>query len=170
MVTMTDTTMTPSRLWKRMTAPQRLAAAHALWRDPESKDDQAQAAALIAQQLKFRAKTVNGLAAERKARYFAGVPGLPEPLAARMLVVYHLAEQRPMMAAFLDALGIAHDNGLIHEEAVTPDPGKIPAAAAAIAKDYPAHDVAIYLSTLLFQDPTAWAPLRDVPELAKETT
>jgi hypothetical protein len=166
---MTDTTLTPSRLWKRMTAAQRLAAAHALWRDDESKDDQTQAAAVIAQQLKFRAKTVNGLAAERKARYFAGVPSLPEALAARMLVVYHLAEQRPMMAAFLDALGIAHDNGLIHEEAVAPDPGKIPAAAAAIAKEYPAHDVSIYLSTLLFQDPTAWAPLRDVPEISKET-
>jgi hypothetical protein len=170
MTPMTDTAPTPSRLWKRMTAEQRLAAAHALWRDDETKDEQAQAATLIAQQLKFRTKTVNGLDADRKARYFAGVPALPDALAARMLVVYHLAEQRPMMAAFLDALGIAHDNGLIHEESVSPDPAKIPGAAAAIARQYPATDVSIYLSTLLFQDPTAWAPLRDVPELSKEAT
>jgi hypothetical protein len=167
---MTDPTMTPSRLWKRMTAEQRLAAAHALWRDDEAKDDQAQAAALIAQQLKFRVKTVNGLDNDRKAKYFASVPSLPDALAARALVLYHLAEQRPMMGAFLDALGIAHDNGLIHEEAVTPDATKIPAAAAAIAKQYPSHDVSIYLSTLLFQDPTAWGALRDVPELSKEAT
>ena len=153
-----------------MTAEQRLAAAQALWRDDETKDEQAQAAALIAQQLKFRTKTVNGLDADRKARYFAGVPSLPDALAARMLVVYHLAEQRPMMAAFLDALGIAHDNGLIHEESVSPDPAKIPGAAAAIGSRYPATDVSIYLSTLLFQDPTAWATLRDVPELSKEAT
>jgi hypothetical protein len=30
--------------------------------------------------------------------------------------------------------------------------------------------VSIYLSTLLFQDPEAWAALRDVPELSKEAT
>ena len=153
-----------------MTADQRRAAAHALWRDDEAKEDQAQAAALIAQQLKFRIKTVNALDTDRKARYFAAVPSLPDTLAARALVLYHLAEQRPMMGAFLDALGIAHDNGLIHEEAVTPDPAKIPDAAAAIARQYPAADVSIYLSTLLFQDPTAWGPLRDVPEVSKEAT
>jgi hypothetical protein len=166
---MTDTTPTPSRLWKRMTAEQRLAAAAALWRDDDAKDDQAQAAGLIAQQLKFRIKTVNGLDKDRKARYLASVPSLPETIAARALVLYHLAEQRPMMGAFLDALGITHDNGLIHEEAVTPDPTKIPGAAAAIAKKYPARDVSLYLSTLLFQDPASWGALREVPEVSKET-
>lgn len=165
---MTDTTLTPSRLWKRMTAEQRLAAAHALWRDDDAKDDQAQAAGLIAQQLKFRLKTVNGLDPDRKARYLASVPSLPETIAARALVLYHLAEQRPMMGAFLDALGITHDNGLIHEDAVTPDPTRIPAAAAAIARKYPAQDVSLYLSTLLFQDPASWGALREVPEVSKE--
>jgi hypothetical protein len=165
---MTDTTLTPSRLWKRMTPEQRLAAAHALWRDEEAKDDQAQAAGLIAQQLKFRLKTVNGLDQDRKARYLAGVPSLPEALAARALVLYHLAEQRPMMGAFLDALGIAHDNGLIHEDAVSPDPDKIAPAAATIARQYPARDVSLYLSTLLFQDPASWGALSGVPEVTKE--
>ena len=165
---MTDTTPTPSRLWKRMTAEQRLAAAHALWRDDDAKDDQAQAAGLIAQQLKFRLKTVNGLDKDRKARYLASVPSLPETIAARALVLYHLAEQRPMMGAFLDALGITHDNGLIQEDAVTPDPAKIPEAAAAIARKYPARDVSLYLSTLLFQDPASWGALREVPEVFKE--
>lgn len=167
---MTDTTPTPSRLWKRMTPEQRLAAAHALWRDDDAKDDQAQAAGLIAQQLKFRLKTVRGLDEDRKARYLAGVPSLPEALAARALILYHLAEQRPMMGAFLDALGIAHDNGLIHEEAVAPDPAKIPGAAAAIAREYPARDVSLYLSTLLFQDPASWGALHGVPEVSKEAT
>ncbi len=170
MSAMTDTTPSPSRLWKRMTADQRLAAAQALFHDDEAKDDQAQAAVLIAQQLKFRVKTVNGLDVDRKARYLAAVPSLPEPIAARALVQYHLAAQRPMMGAFLDALGITHDDGLIHEEAVAPDPAKIPGAAAALARDYPTRDVAIYLNTLLFQDPTAWGALQGVPEISEETT
>ena len=145
-----------------MTAEQRLRAAYALWRDEEATSDQLQAALLIAQQRKFRPKTVIGLDEDRKARHLASLTTLPEALAARMLVVYHLAEQRPMMGAFLDAIGIAHDNGVIRDDAVTPDPTKITAAAAAIATDYPAHDVSLYLSTLLWQDPVSWGALRGV--------
>jgi hypothetical protein len=162
---MTDTTLTPSRLWKRMTAAQRLRAASALWRDDQATNDHRQAALLIAKQMKFRPKTVSGLDDDRKARYLASVPELPEEFAARLLVLYHLAEQRPMMGAFLDALGIAHENGLIQEDAGTPDPAKTATAAAAIARAYPAHDVALYLNTLLWQDRAAWGLLQGVPEV-----
>jgi hypothetical protein len=162
---MTDTTLSPSRLWKWMTAEQRLRAASALWRDHDAASDQMQAALLIAKQKNFRAKTVLGLDDDRKARYLASVADLPEALASRLLVVYHLAEQRPMMAAFLDVLGIAHDDGLIQDDAVTPDPSKMASAAAAIAKEYPAHDVSLYLNTLLCQDPGSWGALRGAPEL-----
>jgi hypothetical protein len=159
------TTLTPSRLWKLMTAEQRLRAASALWRDAEATNDQAQAAQLIAKQMKFRPKTVAGLDADRKARYLTGVRDLPEELAARMLVLYHVAEQRPMMGAFLDAVGITHEDGLIEEDAAAPDPVKIAAAAAAIAREYPAHDVSLYLNTLLWQDPASWGLLQGVPEV-----
>jgi len=162
---MTDTTLTPSRLWKHMTLDQRTRAARAFWADPDATDDQVQAAFLIAQQKKFRPKTVIGLDVDRKAKHLATLGSMPEQIAARALVVYHLAEQRPMMGAFLDALGIAHENGLIREDAGTPDPAKMAAAAAAIAREYPAHDVALYLNTLLWQDPGAWGPLQAVPEV-----
>jgi hypothetical protein len=82
--------------------------------------------------------------------------------------VYHLAEQRPLMGAFLDALGIAHENGLIQEDEVKPDANKIAPAAAHIAKQFPADDVRIYLNTLLCQDPDTWSALRDVPEAQAE--
>ena len=139
-----------------MSAEQRLRAAQALHRDPDARNDQRQAAMIVAKQMKFRPKTVLGLDDDRKARYLAGVAELPEDLAARMLIVYHLAEQRPMMSAFLDALGIAHDNGLIHDDAVAPDPAKIATATATIAAAYPADDVALYLDTLRSQDPGTW--------------
>ena len=161
---MTDPTLTPARLWKRMSAEQRLRAASALWREKEATAEQMQATQLIAKQMKLRPKTANGLDPERKARYLTAVPDMPDVLAARLLAVYHLAEQRPMMGAFLDALGIAHENGLIQDETITPDAAKMPAAAAAIAKQYPGPDVAVYLNTLLLQDPEAWSALRDVPE------
>lgn len=161
---MTDTALTPSRLWKRMTADQRLRAAQALWSEAEAASDQAQATGLIAKHMKFRPKTVAALERDRKARYLAQVPNAPDDLAARLLVLYHLAEQRPMMTVFLDTAGIAHDDGLIREDAAAPDATKLAAAAAAIGGRYPAHDVALYLNTLLWQDPTAWQALGGLPE------
>ena len=163
---MTDTTLTPSRLWKQMTLDQRTRAAHAFWADPEATDDQVQAAFLIAQQKKFRPKTVIGLDVDRKARHLATLGGLPDAMAARALIVYHLAEQRPMMGAFLDALGIKHDQGLIEEEAVKPDPDKIGPAAALLAEQFPADDVRIYLNTLLSQDPETWGGLAGLPQIS----
>jgi hypothetical protein len=159
---MTDTTLTPSRLWKQMTADQKQRAARAFWTDEQAVDDQIQAALLIAQRKKFRPKTVVGLDVERKARHLASLAMLPDPLAARALIVYHLAEQRPMMGAFLDALGIAHENGLIQEDDVKPDASKMGAAAAAIGEKFPAADVSLYLNTLLCQDPGTWGALADV--------
>jgi hypothetical protein len=156
---MTETTLTPSRLWKQMTLDQRTRAARAFWADPEATDDQLQAALQIAQQKKFRAKTVIGLDVDRKSRHLATLGALPDQLAARALIVYHLAEQRPMMGAFLDALGITHENGLIKEESVKPDAAKVGPAAAQIAAQFPPDDVRIYLNTLLCQDPETWGAL-----------
>jgi hypothetical protein len=156
---MTETTLTPSRLWKQLTVEQRTRAARAFWEDPEATDDQLQAALLIAQQKKFRPKTVVGLDVDRKARHLATLATVPDQIAARTLIVYHLAEQRPMMGAFLDALGIAHENGLIQEDSAKPDTAKIGPAAAQLPKQFPAEDVRIYLMTLLCQDPETWGAL-----------
>jgi len=159
---MTQTTLTPSRLWKRMTSDQRQRAAHAFWSDPEATDDQVQAAFLIAQRKKFRPKTVIGLDLERKAKHLATVSGVPDQIAARALITYHLAEHRPMMGVFLDALGIAHENGLIQEDNVKPDAAKMAAAVKKVAAEFPKADVQMYLDTLLCQDPETWGALRDV--------
>ena len=161
---MSETTLTPSRLWKHMSLDQRTRIARAFWSDTEATDDQVQAALLIAQQKKFRPKTVIGLDVDRKARHLATIGPMPEQIAARALIVYHLAEQRPLMGAFLDALGIKHENGLIQEDEVKPDAKKIPAAAAAIGGQFPVEDVRIYLNTLLCQDPETWGPLKQVPQ------
>ena len=166
---MTDTTLTPSRLWKRMTTDQRTRAARAFWADPDATDDQVQAALLIAQQKKFRPKTLLGLDIDRKARQLATLAPVPDPIAGRALIVYHLAEHRSMMGAFLDALGIAHENGLIQEDDVKPDAEKIGPAAAQIAKQYPAEEVSLYLNTLIAQDPETWGALKDVPEAQTPT-
>jgi hypothetical protein len=71
-----------------------------------------------------------------------------------------------MMGAFLDALGMKHENGLIADEDVQPpEPDKLKAAAATIGKSFPAEEVALYLSTLLWQDPDTWSGLFKAPEI-----
>jgi spore germination cell wall hydrolase CwlJ-like protein len=157
-----DQPLTPSRLWKKMTPEQRLQAAQAFWQDEEAANDQVQAVLLISQQKKFRPKTVIGLDDTRKARHLATLGSLPDAIAARALIVYHLSHQREMMATFLDALGIAHEDGLIKEDEAKPDPEKLGPAVAAITAKYPAEDVSLYLSTLLSQDPETWEGLKKV--------
>src|SRR5262245_43460350 len=146
---MTETPPTASRLWKSMSPALRAAAAQAFWRDEQATEDQIQAVMLIAQQKKFRPKSVVALEVDRKGRLLANMNNLPEGLAGRALIVYHLSEQRPMMSAFLDALQIPHENGLIQEEAVTPDAEKLAGAVAHLTEHYPADDVSLYLNTLL---------------------
>ena len=65
---MTESTLTPSRLWRRMTADQRLRAARAFWSEEQAADDHIQAILLIAQQKKFRPKFVAGLDVDRRER------------------------------------------------------------------------------------------------------
>jgi len=142
-----------------MTAEQRQRAARAFWQDEEATDDQVQAALLIAQQKKFRPKTVVSLDVDRKARHLASMAALPDQLAARALIVYHLAEQRAMMGTFLDALGIKHENGLIEEDDVKPDAEKLGPAVDKLKSEYPAEDVRLYLETLKCQDPETWGAI-----------
>jgi hypothetical protein len=155
----------PSRLWRRLSDDRRRVAAEAFWADTESRDEQSQAVNAIAQHRKFRPKSVAALPVERKAQFLAALPTLSEPLAARALVAYHLRAQRPMMSAFLDALEIRHDEGTIaDEELVAPAADRLAAAARQLAAGFPREDVAIYLSTLICQDPMVWAGLAELPE------
>ena len=155
----------PSQLWKQLPAERKVQAADAFWRDENGAIEQAEAVATIAQRIKFRAKSVLSLPREKKARHLAALPAVSELVAARLLVAYHLEQHRPMMASFLDALGIPHENGLIADEDLkAPTPERLREAAQSLAATYPTEDVALYLSTLIWQDPDTWGALADVPE------
>jgi len=155
----------PSQLWKELSSDRKVLAAEAFWRDDNAGIERAEAITAIAQRIKFRPKSVVALPREKKARHLVSLGIVSELVAARLLVAYHLNHQRAMMASFLDALGIKHDQGLIEEEDVAPpSPERLREAAAAIAGQYPAEEVSLYLSTLVWQDPETWGPLADVPQ------
>ena len=140
----------PSRLWKKMSTDKRVAAAELFWADEQSAEQQLEAIASIAAHMKFRTKSVLGLPIERRAKYLATLPNVSDSIAARALVNYHLEKQRPMMGAFLDSLGITHENGLIAEDNVAkPEDEKLKTAAAELSSTFSADDVALYFGTLI---------------------
>ena len=155
----------PSQLWKQLSPEKKRLAADSFWRDEPATAEQAEAIHLIAQRIKFRVKSVVAMPIDKKTHYVLGMPAVSEGMAARLLVTYHLGHQRPMMGAFLDALGIAHEKGIIAEEEVQPpSPDALKKAATSLTASYPADDVSLYLATLVWQDPATWGPLADLPE------
>ena len=163
---MTDyTSFRPSKLWRRLPIERWTEAATLFWSDEQSIDQQMEAVGAIASHMKFRPRSVADLPIEKKARYLATLPTVSDTIAARALINYHLERHRPMMGAFLDSLGITHENGVISDEAVSkPDEGKLERAAAALATKFPPDDVSLYFATLVSQDPDTWGALAELPQ------
>jgi hypothetical protein len=146
-----------------MSDAQRRQAAEAFWHDRDSIVEQAEVMALIARKLNFRFKSVQGLPIGRKVAHLMALGNVSDGVAGRLLVTYHLNAQRPMMAAFLDALGIPHENGLIaQDETPKPDANQLETAAASLRAAFPDADVDLYFSTLALQDPETWGGLNRV--------
>jgi hypothetical protein len=158
----------PSKLWKLMPPDRRLEASRAFWEDEQSGEQQAEAILAIAQHLKFRPKSAASLPVDKLVRYLVTLPNVSDLVASRLLVSYHLSAQRPMMGRFLDALGIAHDNGLITaEEVERPDPARLEEAARTLRQEYPEQDVELYFSTLVAQDPETWGSLQPLVSVGR---
>ena len=150
----------PSQLWKQLSPERKHQAAEAFWSDSNASVEHAEAIIAIAQRIKFRPKSVIALSVEKKAKHLVAAGAVSELVAARLLVAYHLAQQRPMMGAFLDALGIAHEEGLINDEEMEAPPAeRLAHAVKTLEEKFPADDVALYLSTLWWQDPDTWGGL-----------
>jgi hypothetical protein len=145
-----------------MSPEQRLTAAEAFWREDQA-DIQAQhvdAMVSIARRLNFRAKSVQALPIERRARLLAQMSDVSDAVATRALISYHFTARRDLMAAFLDALGIQHENGVIGEETVAPPSrAKLTEAIARLREAFPAADVDLYLRTLATLDGDTWVEL-----------
>jgi hypothetical protein len=147
-------------LWKYMGETRRTAAANAFFADDAVKEFHAAANTYIARLKNFRPQFVKKLPLEKRAFYLATLP-LSQELASQLIVNYHFAHQRPMMGAFLNALGVDNDNGLIKEDAEigSPTPEQLSAAVQEIRSRFPEEDVNIYLLTLQSQNPEVWGVL-----------
>lgn len=156
----------PSAIWKSLPAATRVAVADAFWRDETSPDIHVQhveAIVALARRLNFRPKSLQALPIERRAKQLAQVDEVSDAIATRALIAFHFSTRRALMGAFLDALGIAHDQGLITaEEVAPPTRDQLLAAARALQGGFPDDDVALYLRTLSALDGDTWGQLDGV--------
>lgn len=156
----------PSKIWKDLPVEKRLAAADAFWRDDQAQEIMAQhieAIVAIAQRLKFRPKSVQALPVERRAKQLAQMSDVSDAIATRALIAYHFRDERPLMSAFLDAIGIAHDNGLITaEEVKAPEEAQVRTAVETVRKSFPVKDLETYLRTLSALDAETWGAVDKV--------
>jgi hypothetical protein len=161
----------PSRIWKDLPPARRVALAEAFWRDNESPDirmQHAEAIGAIARRLNFRPRSVQALPTERRARQLAQIADVSDSIATRALIAYHFSTERALMTAFLDALGVVHENGVISDEHLTPpDRARLTAAASKVCQQFPVDDVELYLRTLTALDGDTWRELDGVLPLPR---
>jgi len=153
----------PRAIWKALPVEARVPLAEAFWRDDQSQDigaQHAEAVVTLARRLHFRPRSLQALPIERRAKQLAQLDDVSDAIATRALIAFHFSMRRPLMGAFLDALGIAHDQGLIAvDQMPPPDPARLREAARALKGSFPDEDVALYLRTLSALDAETWGQL-----------
>jgi hypothetical protein len=116
----------------------------------------------------MRPQAARALPAEEKARAVASVLEPGEAVASALLVALHVGERRPLLAAFLDRLGLPHDDGILNEEDdAAARPISEEAArrgVTALAAAFPQPQVLAYLNVLWLQDPERWGVLEHAPD------
>src|SRR5438270_13951284 len=112
------TTTTVRKLWKALTTEERtLAVTAAMGDDPEGWVRNTTRVA-VAKALKFRPQTVSTWPRQKLVTEAVRLPLDEVQLLSAYVVDLHLGHRRPMMAAFLDELGIENDDGRIDSEKV----------------------------------------------------
>jgi hypothetical protein len=150
------------KLWKALTPEERALGINAALDDDENGWVKTTTRGAVAGALRFRPQTI---ATWPRAKLVSEAVRLPldeAQLLSAFLVDLHLGHRRPMMASFLDSLGIPNDQGRIDSETteVAPqDEAKVAAAADALAAKFPPDEVATYFLTLLLQDASVWKGL-----------
>jgi hypothetical protein len=160
---------TATRLWKHLPPEERLAASAAFFAEPPPELAGTALGALVKAR-HLRPQAARALGPDAQARILATVLDPGEPLAQGLLVSLHLGHRRPLLGAFLDALSLPHDDGVLKEDADPAGPVSAEKAKAAVAalSSFPAGHVRTYLNTLWLQDPERWGGLEALAGEAPE--
>jgi hypothetical protein len=156
--------MTPDEILERITP----AHAHRLFTELEARDPNLYAATLhtLAQQRKLRPVFLQRKPKPERHEWLRGILAkkVNAGVAAQVLQVWLVACHAPMLCAFLDALGIAHDeDGTLQDLPTAPAPEAIRAAVDQLLAAYSPEDVRVYLHAFQALDENGgWPSLGDL--------
>ena len=158
--------LTPARLWAGLDPKTRELAARTVYSDALDDDtSRLEADTAIASTLRFRPVAVRKLPIDKRVGYLLGAVRVGDALASTLLLALHLGRRRAILAAFLDQLGIEHEDGVIQvDEFETPTAEQFTAAVGAVYEAFPADEAEVYFATLIAMEPEAWEGLIDVLE------
>lgn len=151
------------RLWRALSREARLEAARGFWERP-TEEAAVAAAQEIVKILRVRPQAFHKVPLEQRVRAVAGLAAPPDTLAEALLISLHVDARRPLLVAFLDALGIAHEDGLIDEEEdfEAPRADAVRSALPALVASFPVDQIRVYWNALWLQDTERWNALAEV--------
>ena len=154
--------LTVRKLWKALTVPERVDALRAAFAADQQGAISLRAVQALVKAKRYRPQTVAAMNAAKIAAELAPVPIDDTTLIDSALVDYHFAHRRPMMGAFLDALGITHEEGKLPEDtaSISPSAEQLRSAADQLVTSHPVDDVYVYFLTLTLQDDATWGALK----------
>jgi hypothetical protein len=159
--------LTPVEVWSALDPETRGLAAEAVYGGPGADPGAAaEADVAIARAARFRLVAVRRLPMEKRRDYLVRLVRPDDSLAATLLRALHLIHRSELLSAFLDELGIPHEEGAIDPEfdfdANRPDAKQLLAATATLDARFPTEQVELYAMSLLAMDPQGWSPLHEV--------
>lgn len=87
-----------------------------------------------------------------------------ETAAAALIRAWLVQKQAPMLIAFLDALGIKHDKGVVEDLPNAVDDAKLKAAVETLLAKFPHETVAVYLNAFNDMNAAGWPNLKTLLE------
>jgi hypothetical protein len=104
----------------------------------------------------------------RPQRHAAMLATLARPaldmVAANLIRTWLLKKHKQMLTDFLDALGIAHQEGVVEDLPPTMDDAKVRAAVEALLAKHPPEAVAVYLNAFNEMNEVEWPSLKTMLE------
>ena len=87
-----------------------------------------------------------------------------EMIAGNLIRAWLVKKQKAMLGDFLDALGIAHNEGVVEDLPASIDDAKLRAAVDALLAKYPPEPVAVYLQAFNEMNQANWPNLKTLRE------
>ena len=170
---MTDIAL--QRTWTVLTSVEKEDACLAFWQGTDSVSREAQPRALhdLAGALRFREVFVKRMTAAEKARHLRRLidgPALRQ-YGDDVLRSWMVVRKGPMLVCFVEAQGMEHTGGIIHDSNVQPTVALLRKGIQAIKEKFPARDVALYMAIMLGAGGEFWAGLSEavaaeIPDLS----